>query len=553
MGDRGHRDAADRCARGGHRPPPGATPTEGRMMRRTGSTRALTALAVVGIAAAPAAPATAATPPDDDTGRSWEVAVASLDLARDPWTFSGSLAFLNIDDGSLRQTPWSDYAPSALAYAPDARTLYTAGWVGDAEVAEVSLFAAHDASSGDVLWTSTISSYYGLAVSPDGSVAMTARDKIDLATHEVVSFEPCVETVADQPVDVAFSPDGSTAWIVCRFWDGGAPSQLRAYDVATLSLIDTIELTPEGTGGITDVLGGIAITPDGSTAMLSGAWLRSVEPFINQRALRVDLATGTVASIVTAGSIMLGSVSISPDGTRAYLSTQQFFGEEQSALWSLDVATMTLAASSPLENYGTYPIVTPDGAKVFATGYGPWGEAGERVAGISAHDAATLAPLGATPLPGAENLTVTPDQAPVARLTASEPNSPVTFDASASTVEFGSIAEYAWDFGDGASTVTTTPTVEHEYAEPGEFTATVRLTSSGGTSTEDVYTGKQLLRNGDASAVATVTVTVPAAVSTKLPPTGFQGAWVAIVGFGMLVAGVTAVTRRRVQHGREGA
>ncbi|QEO14745.1 PKD domain-containing protein [Agromyces intestinalis] len=536
------------------------------MMRRIGAVLAVTGLALVVVA--PAATATAATPPDDDTGRSWEVAATRgyLDRSTGSNVWTGAVALLNVDDGSVRESPWGDYLPGYVAYGPDARTLYTIGSVDGPSGEDELLFAAHDASSGDVLWTSTISSYFGLAVSPDGSVAMTARDKIDLATHEVVSFEPCVETVADAPVDVAFSPDGSTAWIVCRFWDGGAPSQLRAYDVATLSLIDTIELTPEGTGGITDVLGGIAITPDGSTAMLSGAWLRSVDPIFNQRALRVDLATGTVASIVTDSSSMLGSVSISPDGTRAYLSTQQFFGGEQSALWSLDVATMTLAASSPLENYGTYPIVTPDGAKVFATGYGPWGEAGERVAGISAHDAATLAPLGATPLPGAGNLTITPDQAPVARLTASEPNSPVTFDASASTVEFGTIAEYAWDFGDGVSTVTTTPTVEHEYAEPGEYTATVRLTSSGGTSTEDVYTGHQLLRNGDASAVATVTVTVPepavpepavpgSGVAGALPPAGFNGATWVIAGIGMLLTGAIAVVivRRRVHPQRKDA
>ncbi|WP_168209164.1 PKD domain-containing protein [Agromyces intestinalis] len=465
------------------------------------------------------------------------------------------MAFLNVDDGSVRELPWGDYAPGDVAYAPDARTLYTVGLISIGDTifdAEVHL-AAHDASSGDVRWTVPLSdSQERLAVSPDGSIAITTNDRIDLTTRQVVPFDACGGTVNDGPIDVAFSPDGSTAWIVCRFRDPDR-AELRAFDPATLDLLRTIELAH-------DVTGRIALTPDGSTAVLSGARLNL--PVFNQRAVRVDLATGAVADIATDSSFMLGSISIAPDGTRAYLSVQQASDDSQDSLWAVDIATMTLAASGPLENYGTHPIVTPDGAEVFATGYGPWGEAGERAKAISAHDAATLTPLGATPpLPGAENLAVTPDQAPVARLTASEPNSPVTFDASASTVEFGSIAEYAWDFGDGVSTVTTTPTVEHEYAEPGEFTATVRLTSSGGTSTEDVYTGHQLLRNGDASAVATVTVTVPepavpgSGVAGELPPAGFNGATWVIAGIGMLLTGALAVVivRRRVQPQRKDA
>ncbi|UOE43114.1 PKD domain-containing protein [Agromyces larvae] len=471
--------------------------------------------------------------------------MASLDLTRDPWTFSGSLAFLNIDDGSLRQTPWSDYAPNALAYAPDARTLYTVGAVGDAEVAEVSLFAAHDASTGDVLWTVTVSGWDDLAVSADGSVAMTGRDKIDLTTHSVVSFDPCDETSNHDVWDVALTPDGSTAWLVCG--RSGFGSQLRAYDVATLSLVDTIEFSAF-------VGGGIAITPDGSTAMLS--------PLYGWYVLRVDLATGAVADLAT-DLLLSGSVSISPDGTHAYFASSRVF-DVSGALHAVDIATMSITASGRLVNYGTDPIVSPDGDHVFAVGREEW----DTIEGISTHDAATLTPLSHTPLDDALSfrLTVTPDQAPVARLTASEPNSPVTFDASASTVEFGSIAEYAWDFGDGVSTVTTTPTVEHEYAEPGEYTATVRLTSSGGTSTEDVYTGHQLLRNGDASAVATVTVAVPepavpepavpgSGVAGELPPAGFNGATWVIAGIGMLLTGALAVVivRRRVQPQRKDA
>ncbi|QEO14744.1 PKD domain-containing protein [Agromyces intestinalis] len=531
------------------------------MMRRIGTAAALAVLAVLAVTPA----ATAAAPPPDDTGRSWEVAGML------PFASQGdisALAMMNTGSGAVRQAQFPDYFAFNAAYSPDARTVYGTGYVWDSLGA---VFAAHDAATGDILWqvrTDEGQSGRALAVSPDGSVAMTGWAAVDLVTHEVETFSPCGDDSI--PYAVAISPDGSTAWHTCSFDDPTPNLELRAYDVDTLAPVETIRIP----GHYPGVAQGIEITPDGSTAMISRSYQATGEHTSIPVVLRVDLTTGTYATLELDTR---NTISISPDGTHAYVAASNpgsaldtgvdedpppdHRGDEAPipaavtvALCAIDIATLTVTVSVPLNAVHADPAVSPDGAHVYAATWDLDGPAGAR-SGISTHETASLARLRDTPVAdrSIRTLAITPDQAPIARLTASEPNSPVTFDASASTVEFGTISEYAWDFGDGASTVTTTPTVEHEYAEPGEFTATVRLTSSGGTSTEDVYTGKQLLRNGDASAVATVTVTVPAAVSTKLPPTGFQGAWVAIVGFGMLVAGVTAVTRRRVQHGREGA
>jgi PKD repeat protein len=52
-----------------------------------------------------------------------------------------------------------------------------------------------------------------------------------------------------------------------------------------------------------------------------------------------------------------------------------------------------------------------------------------------------------------------------------------TFDASTSTVGDGSeIFQYTWDFGDGTSTITTTSTVGHVYAEARTYVVTLTLT-----------------------------------------------------------------------------
>jgi PKD repeat protein len=108
-------------------------------------------------------------------------------------------------------------------------------------------------------------------------------------------------------------------------------------------------------------------------------------------------------------------------------------------------------------------------------------------------------------------LAITPDQAPVAKIavTPRVAGQPTSFDASASTVRFGTITSYAWSFGDGSPTLTTTtPTVTHVYAAPGSYTATVTETDSAGTSTTKVFTGQTMSRRGDPSAIATAGVQI---------------------------------------------
>jgi hypothetical protein len=101
-------------------------------------------------------------------------------------------------------------------------------------------------------------------------------------------------------------------------------------------------------------------------------------------------------------------------------------------------------------------------------------------------------------------IAITPDQAPVAHLhvTLAAIGSPSTLDASASTVAYGTIASYHWNFGDGATATTTTPVTTHTYTG-GSYTASVTETSSAGTSTTQVFTGQTASQNGGPQATAT--------------------------------------------------
>jgi PKD repeat protein len=80
--------------------------------------------------------------------------------------------------------------------------------------------------------------------------------------------------------------------------------------------------------------------------------------------------------------------------------------------------------------------------------------------------------------------------APTAGLTASCTGLDCAFDASSSTDPDGTIASYAWDFGDGtAPVVTPGPTTTHRFAAAGTFTAHVTVTdddATTGTATRDV-------------------------------------------------------------------
>ncbi|MEM1553195.1 MAG: PKD domain-containing protein [Candidatus Bathyarchaeia archaeon] len=56
----------------------------------------------------------------------------------------------------------------------------------------------------------------------------------------------------------------------------------------------------------------------------------------------------------------------------------------------------------------------------------------------------------------------------------------VTFDASASTPDGGTIVNYAWDFGDGNITTSDNPVITHIYGEAGDYIVTLNVTDSEG-------------------------------------------------------------------------
>jgi PKD repeat protein len=172
---------------------------------------------------------------------------------------------------------------------------------------------------------------------------------------------------------------------------------------------------------------------------------------------------------------------------------------------------------------------TPDGATVLVAGTDGAGSSDDAILPVRASDLAvgpkTHLPVRSNQIV-AQSLAVTPDQAPAAAISAPaavQVGHTITFDAGASTVEFGAVNSFAWDFGDGSSLpAPSSQVVTHSYAAPGNYQITLVETDSAGTSIPPAVASTSLAVNGpgqtpyrraDPSARITTSVTV-----TSTPP-----------------------------------
>jgi YVTN family beta-propeller protein len=305
---------------------------------------------------------------------------------------------------------------------------------------------------------------------------------IDLTTDQTGSPIPVGQT----PYGVVIAPDGSTVYAVN--FNGTSSTDT----IATVTPINAATRTPGAAIRLSgpEAFDG-AITPDGRTLVI-GVWGNCCTSAIDV----VDTVSDTVTAVIGVGSAPTG-IAISPDGHIAYVASWI-----NNSIVAVDLSSDSVKLTRL--GIGTYGLaITPDGKQLISSDK----------SGTEADilDAATLSTLGFVETGSfPEGVAITPDQAPVAALAAEEGHtgSAVVLDASRSHGTSTPIASYAWNFGDGATAVTTGPSIRHVYQHSGVFNATVTVTDEGGTSTQRVFTGQTMLRNGDQTAVASVGVTV---------------------------------------------
>lgn len=321
-----------------------------------------------------------------------------------------------------------------------------------------------------------------LGVTPDGSTVYVASlddgsvTPIDTATDTAGSPIP-----VSSPHGIAISPDGETAYVTNVF-----SSSVTPIDIATGTPGAAI---PVGSSPYT-----IAITPDGSRLYVTHLAGSDVTP--------IDTATNTAGAPIPVGNSSFG-VAISPDGGTAYVSISM-----DNTVVPIDTATDTPGApiAIPSGDFVEGLAVTPDGETVYATSI--YTNTVTLIDTATATTGSTI-PVGNAPIA----ITIAPNQAPIAAFDAGADGAGATFDAAASSDPDGTVASYAWDFGDGQAATGSQPTVSHSYAQPGIYTVTLTVTDDEGCSQALVFTGQTASCNGSPSARIAHTVEI-----TGTPP-----------------------------------
>lgn len=340
--------------------------------------------------------------------------------------------------------------PVSIAITPDGKYAY----VPNAFDNTVTVVAGVDTPAPSVLATLHVGSQpIGVAITPDGQYAYVANagadslSVIDNADSATPSVSPVALTVGTNPALPVITPDGHYLYVATTALDRIAV--VDNADSASPSVSTTT--LPVGSGPI-----GIAITPDGTYAYVANGVSNDVSVLDN-----VDSPSPSVsATRLAMGKGNPDRVAISPDGQVVYVG--------KSLSTSLRLITGADSAA---------PVVSKS---VITVGKGPLG------------------------------IAVVPDQAPVAAFTVKTAThgSATAFNASTSTVAFGTITSYAWSFGDGQVTTGTTPHISHVFGAAGTYPVTVTETDSAGTSTTLAFTGQTVSRNGGPSATITHSVTI---------------------------------------------
>ena len=299
---------------------------------------------------------------------------------------------------------------------------------------------------------------------------------VDLMTYQV-SYINLITSGHIYPCYIALSPTKPEAYITQAYNDG---YDSGVYVVDLNSGATTLMATLPGV-----LSWGIAVTPDGSLAYVASGNYPYSEGYISS----INLDTHTATTVVDLPGYFFFGLAITPDGQQVYAGDIL-----QASLIAINIRSggyriipVGVAGTDLLASVA----ITPDGKDVYLTN-------------SDLHNAQPAIPIlyrysRETGLVSSEiitqngaqlfSLAITPDQAPTARFTFTILGLSVQFDASSSTTPTGSIASYRWDFGDGQVETVQSPIVTHAYSSAGPKVVTLTVTNTAGTSTGVTFTG----------------------------------------------------------------
>jgi YVTN family beta-propeller protein len=234
-------------------------------------------------------------------------------------------------------------APVGVALTPNGKTLY----VGDD--GGVLGFATDSLIQTQTLLTSEFS--FGLAVSPNGKILYVVDSNGQISVFDTAGIGTFVTniTVGSDPIDVAFTRNGKTAYVTNSFSN-------------TVSVIDvkTNSVTGSPITGLTEPFG-INITPNGKTAYVLNADSVGV----------IDTKTNTVSTSIDLSSYGSGTgffMALTPDGKYLYVTVTNF--PSKGSLVVIDTATNQVTTPAPAAQLGDLPnaiAISPDGKYAYVT------------------------------------------------------------------------------------------------------------------------------------------------------------------------------------------
>jgi DNA-binding beta-propeller fold protein YncE len=369
--------------------------------------------------------------------------------------------------------------PDGLASTPNGQFIYVAN---GASTAGKGLITTYSVGPGGALARvgcnecETEGRPFGLAVSPNGEFLYAT----DASSERVLAFSigaggapspvACPEAsckTGAEPTGITIAPNGQFLYVANR-----GSETVSAFQIGAGGALTPIACAEDAckTGSKSE---GAAVTPDGEFLYVSNAGTGSISAF--QIASDGSLSPlGCAAPGCGTGAGPVG-IAASPDGRFLYTAN---------------------AGASTISPFSIEPQGTLSGLTCAA------------------------ASCETESAPFFQSLAITPDQAPTASFTdtPATAGSPSTFNASASTASpEQSVASYDWNFGDGTSAQSASPTVSHTYATAGPYTVTLTVTDTSGCSTQPIFTGQTASCNGSSSAEHAATVTVPAVPAVSIP------------------------------------
>jgi len=375
-------------------------------------------------------------------------------------------------------------SPSTLAVTPNGKTLY----VGDENDDNLRVI---DTQTNQVVSTIPLT-YEGndqeasvIAISPDGKTAYVSSYNlegilvIDTQTNQIVgSHIP----LSGKAWGVAFSPDGSVAYATNYDTD-----EVQVIDTATRQVVGAI---PVGEDPVN-----LVFSPDGKTAYVANEEADTVSV--------IDTASRqVVGSPIPVGDEPWG-LALTPNGSRLYVSNK-----DDDTVTVIDTQTrQVVGAPIPTGDEPFEMAMTPDGKFVYVANY----EGETEGKGVTAINTQTNQTTDVNVTGGPWQITIVPDQSPIASFTAkASKKNPLRIGFTSTTVDSdGAVAVYDWNFGDGKTALNGAPTPKHTYAKAGKYTVGLTATDNEGCSVNMVFTGRTAFCSGAAAAAQPITVKAP--------------------------------------------